>query len=121
QIAELDASEASLDEHHERSVAAYNAASARVEELRASEREAEQKVASLVARIEALTMNLDRGDGAAWVVENVDGVTAAVASRLSIRAGYEKAVAVALGPVAEAVAAGSRNLAVSAIDKLREA
>ena len=33
QIAELDASEASLDEHHERSVAAYNAASARVEEL----------------------------------------------------------------------------------------
>lgn len=121
QIAELDASEASLDEHHERSVAAYNAASARVEELRASEREAEQKVASLVARIEALSMNLDRGDGAAWVVEHVDGVTAAVSSRLSIRAGYEKAVAVALGPVAEAVAAGSRNLAVSAIDKLRDA
>ncbi|KXO91400.1 Chromosome partition protein Smc (plasmid) [Tsukamurella tyrosinosolvens] len=121
QIAELDASEASLDEHHERSVAAYNAASARVEELRASEREAEQKVASLVARIEALSMNLDRGDGAAWIAEHVDGVTAAVSSRLSIRAGYEKAVAVALGPVAEAVAAGSRNLAVSAIDKLRDA
>lgn len=121
QIAELDASEASLDEHHERSVAAYNAASARVEELRASEREAEQKVASLVARIEALSMNLDRGDGAAWIAEHVDGVTAAVSSRLSIRSGYEKAVAVALGPVAEAVAAGSRNLAVSAIDKLRDA
>ncbi|RDB46382.1 chromosome segregation protein SMC, partial [Tsukamurella tyrosinosolvens] len=121
QIAELDASEASLDEHHERSVAAYNAASARVEELRASEREAEQKVASLVARIEALSMNLDRGDGAAWIAEHVDGVTAAVSSRLSIRAGYEKAVSVALGPVAEAVAAGSRNLAVSAIDKLRDA
>ncbi|TWS18683.1 chromosome segregation protein SMC [Tsukamurella asaccharolytica] len=121
QIAELDSSEASLDEHHERSSAALHAAQARVEELRASEREAEQKVASLVARIEALSMNLDRGDGAAWVVEHVDGVTAAVASRLSIRAGYEKAVAVALGPVAEAVAAGSRNLAVSAIDKLRDA
>lgn len=121
QIAELDASEASLDEHHERSVAAYNAASARVEELRASEREAEQKVVSLVARIEALSMNLDRGDGAAWIAEHVDGVTAAVSSRLSIRSGYEKAVAVALGPVAEAVAAGSRNLAVSAIDKLRDA
>ncbi|NMD56342.1 MULTISPECIES: chromosome segregation protein SMC [Tsukamurella] len=121
QIAELDASEASLDEHHERSVAAFNAASARVEELRASEREAEQKVASLVARIEALSMNLDRGDGAAWVVEHVDGVTAAVASRLSIRSGYEKAVAVALGPVAEAVAAGSVDAAVTAVERLREA
>ncbi|TWS25277.1 chromosome segregation protein SMC [Tsukamurella sputi] len=121
QIAELDASEASLDEHHERSVAAFNAASARVEELRAAEREAEQKVASLVARIEALSMNLDRGDGAAWVVEHVDGVTAAVASRLSIRAGYEKAVAVALGPVAEAVAAGSVDAAVTAVARLREA
>ncbi|KXP10830.1 chromosome segregation protein SMC [Tsukamurella pseudospumae] len=121
QIAELDASEASLDEHHERSVAAFNAATARVEELQASEREAEQKVASLAARIEALSMNLDRGDGAAWVVEHVDGVTAAVASRLAIRAGYEKAVAVALGPVAEAVAADSRNLAVSAISALRDA
>ncbi|BDH56804.1 chromosome partition protein Smc [Tsukamurella sp. PLM1] len=120
-IAELDASEASLDEHHERSSAALHAAQARVEELRASEREAEQKVASLVARIEALTMNLDRGDGAAWVVEHVDGVTAGVASRLAIRAGYEKAVAAALGPVAEAVAAGSRNLAVSAISTLRDA
>lgn len=121
QIAELDASEASLDEHHERSVAAYNAASARVEELRASEREAEQKVASLVARIEALSMNLDRGDGAAWIAEHVDGVTAAVSSRLSIRAGYEKAVAVALGPVAEAVAAGSVDAAVTAVARLREA
>ncbi|GAA1091885.1 chromosome segregation protein SMC [Tsukamurella spumae] len=121
QIAELDASEASLDEHHERSVAAFNAASARVEELRASEREAEQKVASLVARIEALSMNLDRGDGAAWVVEHVDGVTAGVASRLTIRAGYEKAVAAALGPVAEAVAAGSVGAAVAAVERLREA
>ncbi|KXP09890.1 chromosome segregation protein SMC [Tsukamurella pulmonis] len=121
QIAELDASEASLDEHHERSSAALHAAQARVEELRAAEREAEQKVASLVARIEALSMNLDRGDGAAWVVEHVDGVTAAVASRLSIRSGYEKAVAVALGPVAEAVAAGSVDAAVTAVARLREA
>ncbi len=120
-IAELDASEASLDEHHERSAAAMTAASARVEELRAEERAAEQKVASLMARIEALSMNLDRGDGAAWVVEHVDGVTAAVASRLDVRAGYEKAVAAALGPVAEAVAAGSRNLAVAAIERLRDA
>ncbi|GAB3136189.1 chromosome segregation protein SMC [Tsukamurella serpentis] len=121
QIAELDASEASLDEHHERSVAAMTSAAARVEELRAAEREAEQKVASLVARIEALSMNLDRGDGAAWVVEHVDGISAAVAERLDIRAGYEKAVAAALGPIAEAVAAPSVSVASDALARLRAA
>ncbi|CAM3728164.1 chromosome segregation protein SMC [Tsukamurella strandjordii] len=121
QIAELDANEAGLDEHHERSSAALVAAQARVEELQAAERAAEQKVASLAARIEALTLNLDRGDGAAWVVEHVDGITAAVAERLQIRPGYEKAIAAALGPIAEAVAAPSVAVASAALARLREA
>ncbi|WP_344996995.1 chromosome segregation SMC family protein, partial [Tsukamurella soli] len=110
-IAELDAGEAGLDEHHERSAAALAVAQARVEELQAAERDAERRVASLTARIEALSMNLDRGDGAAWLVDNVDGLSAAVAERLSVAEGFEAAVAAALGPVAEAVAAPSATRA----------
>ena len=56
-----------LDEHHDRTVAALRLADERVAELQAAERGAERQVASLLARIEALAVGLDRKDGAAWL------------------------------------------------------
>ena len=63
-VGELDAGEVGLDEHHDRSVAALRVADERVGELQTAERGAERQVASLRARIEALSVGLDRKDGA---------------------------------------------------------
>src|SRR5690606_31183596 len=70
-VGELDAGEVGLDEHHERTVAALRLADERVTELQAAERSAERQVASLRARIEALSVGLERKDGAAWLLENL--------------------------------------------------
>ncbi|QDQ97707.1 chromosome segregation protein SMC [Tomitella fengzijianii] len=137
QADELEGDEAALDEHHERAAAAFEAAEARVAELRAGEREAEQKVVSLRARIEALEMSLARKDGAAWLLEraglgdgsaaepgaaqaSADGVVGRLAERMRVRAGYERAIAAALGPAAEAVAMRDAGSAAEAIAALKE-
>src|SRR5690606_15504814 len=64
-VAELDSGEVGLDEHHDRTIAALRLADERVTELQAAERAAERRVASLQARIDALSVGLDRKDGAA--------------------------------------------------------
>ena len=72
-VGELDAGEVGLDDHHDRTVAALRLADERVAELQAAERGAERQVASLRARIDALSVGLDRKDGAAWLHENHSG------------------------------------------------
>ena len=54
-------------------MAALRLADERVAELLAAERGAERQVASLLARIEALSVGLERRDGAAWLIENRSG------------------------------------------------
>ncbi|MCP2195554.1 chromosome segregation protein SMC [Williamsia deligens] len=124
-VPELDATERGLDEHHERTVAAVDAADARVRELQAAERAAEQQVASLTARIEALTTGLSRRDGGAWLLSGTDGppegLRGALADVLRIEPGYEAAVAAALGPAEDAVAATDHTAAQSALRRLKEA
>ncbi|KKW61892.1 hypothetical protein AAV95_25310, partial [Mycolicibacterium elephantis] len=98
-VGELDAGEVGLDEHHDRTVAALRLADERVTELQAAERGAERQVASLRARIEALSVGLERKDGAAWLQKNRGdaGLLGSVANLLKVRDGYEAAVAAVLG------------------------
>ncbi|PHV64603.1 chromosome segregation protein SMC [Williamsia muralis] len=120
-IAELDASELGLDEHHERSVAALNQANERVAELQAAERAAEQQVTSLKARIDALAVGLERKDGGAWLLENRGGsLLGPMSSLLKVAVGYEAAVAAAMGPAADAVATADLPAARTALSALRE-
>ncbi len=122
QLGELDAGELGLDSQHERAVDALSHADRRVDELRAAEREAGQRVASLAARIEALTMGLPGKDGGAWLLERRPaGLRGSLAGLLTVRAGYEVAVAAALGPAADAVALDSPDAARDALRALREA
>ena len=122
QIGTLDASELSLDTHYERAVAALRHADARVSELQAEERTAGKRVASFEARIEALTMGLERKDGAGWLVENEqDGLSGLLAGHLTVEPGYEIAVAVAMGPAADAAHAESFAAARDAVLALRAA
>ncbi|MFF0814288.1 chromosome segregation protein SMC [Rhodococcus sp. NPDC003318] len=122
-IDDLDAGELGLDSHHERSVAALDAATARVTELQNAERAAGQEVASLHARIDALAIGLQQKDGAAWLLEHHtgDGLIGPLAGQLRITPGYETAIAAALGPAAEAIAAHSADAAREALLALEEA
>ena len=112
--------EQGLDSHHEKCMAELNAASEKVNVLRQSEREAEQRIASLTARIDALAVGLERADGGAWLMENnADGLLAPLSELLTVEPGHETAIAAALGPAVDAVATVDQIAAVRALDALR--
>ncbi|ORB35728.1 chromosome segregation protein SMC [Mycobacterium paraseoulense] len=122
-VGELDQGEVGLDEHHERTVAALRLADERVAELQAAERDAERRVASLRARIDALAVGLERKDGAAWLTENHSGagLFGPIAKLVKVRSGYEAALAAVLGSAADALAAESFGAARSAVAALKQA
>ncbi|MFC9436045.1 chromosome segregation protein SMC [Nocardia sp. NPDC057030] len=122
ELSELDAGEAGLDAQHEHAVQALALADQRVTELREQDREASKRVASLSARIEALGMGLARRDGAAWLVEHrSQGLLGPLSGLLRVHGGFEAAVAAALGPLADAVAADTGESAHDAIRALKDA
>ncbi|ORV39676.1 chromosome segregation protein SMC [Mycolicibacter engbaekii] len=122
-VVELDQGEVGLDEHHERTVATLRLADQRVAELQAAERAAERQVASLHARIEALSMGLERRDGAAWLATNHSGpgLFGSIAKLVKVRSGYEAALAAVLGSAADALAAENAGAARSALNALKDA
>ena len=119
-IGDLDAGEVGLDTNHERAVEALTLVNARVAELRAEEKSSGQRIASLSARIEALSIGLVRKDGAGWLLERHDGVTGALADMIRVTPGYESAIAAAMGSAADAVVAQSIDAARSAVSALAE-
>lgn len=122
-VGELDEGEMGLDEHHERTVSALRLADQRVAELQSAERDAERQVASLRARIEALSVGLERKDGAAWLAQNhaEPGLLGPIAKLVKVRSGYEAAVAAVLGSAADALAAETLGAARSAVAALKRA
>ncbi|OIN82500.1 chromosome segregation protein SMC [Mycobacterium malmoense] len=122
-VGELDQGEMGLDEHHERTVAALRLADERVAELQAAERNAERQVASLRARIDALSVGLERKNGAAWLAQNHTGtgLFGPIAKLVKVRSGYEAALAAVLGSAADALAAESFGAARSAVAALKAA
>ncbi|MTE12960.1 chromosome segregation protein SMC [Nocardia aurantiaca] len=122
ELSELDAGEEGLDHAYEHAAQALALADQRVTELREKDREAGQRVASLGARIEALTMGLRRKDGAAWLLEHrTDGLLGPLSGLIRVHGGFEAAVAAALGPLADAVAADTGPSAHAAVRALKEA
>jgi chromosome segregation protein len=122
-VGELDQGEVGLDEHHDRTVAALRLADERVAELQSAERGAERQVASLLARIDALSVGLERKDGAAWLTQNRSGtgIFGSVAKLVTVQSGYEAALAVVLGAAADALAADSFSAAAAAVTALKQA
>ena len=122
-VGELDQGELGLDEQHDRTVTALRQADERVAELQSAERAAERQVASLLARIDALSVGLERKDGSAWLTQNRSGagVFGTIAKLVRVHSGYEVALATVLGAAADAVAADDSHAARSAVRALKEA
>lgn len=97
--------EQTLDEHLSRAERAHLAARARLTELQGIEREADQRIARLAARIETLEQNKGAGDGAEWLLRHLgaDAASGTVGEMVAVEDGWERAVGVALGPAVDAV------------------
>ncbi|MGW6277433.1 chromosome segregation protein SMC [Kribbella sp. NPDC055071] len=123
QVAGLDAGEKGLDDQFEGAQAVLDEMDERLAKLRAEERDAERERTGLAARKEALELGLNRKDGAGALLaasEQVNGLMGSVAALLSVRSGYETAIAAALGEAADAVAVTHTDAALQAVGHLKE-
>ncbi|WP_028655955.1 chromosome segregation protein SMC [Nocardioides sp. J54] len=121
-VAGLDAGEEGLDAEHEAAVAALDDLDERLAKVREEAQQADRDKAGLSARKEALELGLNRKDGAGALLaatDTVSGLLGSVAALVTVRSGYEGAVAAALGAAADAVAVTDADAAVSAIDHLK--
>jgi chromosome segregation protein len=124
QVAGLDAGEEGLDAEHEAAVNALDDLEERLAKLREEATQADRDRSSLMARKDALEIGLNRKDGAGALLaasDPVSGLMGSVAALLSVRAGYEAAIAAALGSAADAIAVSGADSAIAAIDHLRGA
>ncbi|MFH6691360.1 chromosome segregation protein SMC, partial [Cellulosimicrobium funkei] len=98
QVVGAEEGEEGLDAEHEAAADAVERTSAAVTGLEADATAADQERATWSARIEALELSLDRKDGAgALLAADGVGVVGSLAALLGVEAGYEDAVAAALG------------------------
>ncbi|AXT85457.1 chromosome segregation protein SMC [Aeromicrobium sp. A1-2] len=121
-IAGLNAGESGLDEELEGAEDTLAEITERLASLGAQSQEAERQQAALAARKEALELGLSRKDGAGALLaatDEISGLLGSVAALLTVRAGYETAIASALGSAADAVAVDHLDTAVSAMEKLK--
>ncbi len=122
-VAGLDAGEEGLDAEHEAAAGLLEDLESRLEKARLDLTAAERERSSLAARKEALELGLARKDGAGALLaagEEVTGLLGSVAALLGVRAGYETAVAAALGSAADAVVVRDVEAALGAIDHLKD-
>lgn len=121
-VAGLDAGEEGLDAEHEAASALLGDLEDRLAKLRLDVTAAERERSSLTARKEALEIGLNRKDGAGALLaatDEVSGLLGSLAALLSVRSGYETAVAAALGSAADAVAVTDVDAAIGAIGHLK--
>ncbi|MEU8431687.1 AAA family ATPase [Streptomyces sp. NPDC029216] len=111
------------EEQYEAARAGLAEAEAALAAAREARTSAERSRAAVSARRDALALGLRRKDGTGALLavrERLAGVLGPAAERVSVEAGYEVAVAAALGSAADAVAVGSAGAAAGAIRYLRD-
>jgi chromosome segregation protein len=122
QVAGLDEGEVDLDAEHGTAAGTLEAAEADVATLLEALAVAERERAASQARVEALRTGLAPKDGAAALLAAspaVSGLLGSVAALVTVRPGWETALATALGTAADAVAVRDLDSAVTALDLLR--
>ncbi|GAB7004475.1 chromosome segregation protein SMC [Nocardioides sp. AN3] len=121
-VAGLDAGEEGLDAEHEAASATLEDVEERLAKLAEEAAQADRDRTALGARKDALEIGLARKDGAGALLaatDRISGLIGSVAAVLSVRPGYETAVAAALGSAADAVAVETADVAVEAIGVLK--
>ncbi len=122
-VAGLDAGEEGLDHEHEAASSLLADLEDRLAKAREEAQQTDRDRAGLAARKDALEMGLARPDGAGALLaasQRLDGVLGSVAALLTVRHGFETAVASALGAAADAVAVRDADAAVAALTHLKD-
>lgn len=122
-VAGLDAGEEGLDAEHEAAQSLLDDLEERLAKAREEMQRAERDRTALAARKDALELGLNRKDGAGALLaasDQVSGLLGSVAALLTVRGGYEAAVAHALGSVADAVAVENADAALAAFGHLKD-
>ena len=112
--------DSNLEQSYDAAQKAVADASAKIEQLRDVIHQAERERDSLSAKRSALNLTLDQKDGASSVTSSsLRGIRGLVASHMKVTAGFEAAVAAALGSLADAVVADTREDGLAAIEHLK--
>ena len=121
-IAGLSAGEENLDADYEKAYKEFLDAETSLSHLQREEATAERDRITLTARIEALEMAASKAGGSTALLaasEKVSGILGTVAALISVKSGYEDAVATALGDSADAIAVSSVDSALGAMKLLK--
>ncbi|MET1034185.1 MAG: chromosome segregation protein SMC [Arthrobacter sp.] len=117
----VEEGEEGLDGEHEAARADVAALTAELADVRAEEQSADRDRGALQARLEALRSGLGRRDATEDVLRAApEGIRGRVSAELDVARGYEAALAAALGPHAEALAAEGFAPARAVLESLRE-
>jgi chromosome segregation protein len=122
EVAGLDAGEVDLDTRYETAAATLAEAEERLAALQDEEREIERQRAAAAARRDALALGLARKDGHGALLaagDRLPGLLGSIAEVVRVEAGWESAVAAALGAAADAVAVATLADAAAALALLR--
>ena len=121
QIASLDASEPTLDSDFETAKKVLADYEATLATLQGQESEADKKRSGLESRLAALRESLIHRDGSEAILSGRSSarVRGRLASLINVNDGWEKAVAAALGPLAESIVVADVSSAVSALTMLK--
>lgn len=121
-VAGLDAGERGLDSEYERTQNALKATTEKLNEVKEKSQTAQRDIAALTARIEALELSLQRKDGASALLElggSLNSLLGSAAALMTVRSGFEHAIAAVLGSAADSVAVDRVSGAVEAIEALK--
>jgi chromosome segregation protein len=105
---------------YEKAQLAESAQRAKLDEAREALHSAERERDAVAAKHAALGMTLEQKDGSSEVRNaGLSGIKGLLAESVSIEKGYEVAVAVALGTLADAIVASSKDQAIAALRYLK--
>ncbi|QCP00748.1 chromosome segregation protein SMC [Arthrobacter sp. 24S4-2] len=121
QVAGVEGGEESLDADYEDASAVLDAVLAEIDALKSAERDGERERDALVARRDALQLGLNRKDGSGRVADSgLPGIVGPLASMLAVEAGYEAAIAAALGNSSDAVVVRDTGTAAEVLQLLKD-
>ncbi|GAA5229322.1 chromosome segregation protein SMC [Arthrobacter cryoconiti] len=119
-VAGAEEGEERLDTDHEEAAQILAELDARIEELTATQRASDRERDSLSARRDALAVGLRGKDGSTELLTaGHPGVLSALAHLVTVTAGYELAIAAALGAASEGIAMDSHGSAIAALAKVK--
>lgn len=121
QVAGVEEGEESLDADYEAANEALDTVVQEIAALKSAVSEGVRQRDALAARRDALKLGLERKDGARHALHaGLDGIVGTLAAGLTVEAGFETAIAAALGEASEAIVVRDAGTATAVLQLLKD-